>query len=260
MGKAKKKISKKKQVTKRKIIVKQAGAMAIIPYSEILTPEIHKGKFTLVPTPFKELQIASITAKTPPQIVMKRPGKGGGEWEYVPGWWVKKKLNFVFGFLWDFEILGERVDGDFVTVKGMLTINDSKTMKPLVRKSDYGGAEIKYRRDTKQFLDISNDFKAAATDCLKRCAVQLGIAMDVYGKHESKEAGATVVENGNNHVQKIATPINVAGSAKGYLCQGWKRKEGCPGGVQLPPSEYEYSMKIYKIPLCRTCQAEMRVK
>ncbi len=254
MGKTKK---RNKKASKRKAPI-GPGAMAIIPFSEIAKPEMYKSKYALTETNLSTLQIESIIAPTPKQVVMTRPGKGGGNWDYVPGWWFKKKLNFVFGFHWDFEIVGERIDGDFVTVKGKLIVYDSKAMKPMATKMDYGGAEIKYRRDTKQYLDISNDFKAAATDCLKRCAVQLGIAMDVYGKHESKEAGAMVIENGNNHARIIATSVKAAGPTKNYFCQGWKRKEGCPGSVKLSPSEYEYSMKIYKIPLCRTCQAEIK--
>ena len=40
-------------------------------------------------------------------------------------------------------------------------------------------------------LSIGNDLKAAATDCLKKCAVSLGIAADVYNKAEFNEIHIT---------------------------------------------------------------------
>jgi len=216
--KAKKKISKaknKKRVAKKQVKPKQQtkrkGVMAIIPYSEIARPEVYKGKYTLIPTPFTETQIRNIIAPTPANIIKQRPGKGGGKWDYVPGWWFKKKLNFVFGFAHDFDILGERVDGDYITVKGKLTVKHPKTGQMLTSKADYGGAAIKYHKDKphkpENYLDISNDFKAAATDCLKRCAVQLGFAMDVYGKNESADEGFQVIENGNSSKERKQAEI-----------------------------------------------------
>lgn len=182
-------------------------AMAVIPYSEIVKPEVYEGKFSLIPTPLTEKQIVAIIAPTPKNVIRTRDGRGGEKWDYVPGWWVKKKLNFVFGFAYDFEILGERVDGDFITVKGRLTIRNPKTGIQIAKKDDFGGAAIKYYKRTKTPLDIPNDFKAAQTDCLKRCAVQLGFCMDVYGKEES-------VAEGDNVVQDISPNIEVGESAQ----------------------------------------------
>ena len=216
---SKQKISKKGKAVKNP---SQRGVMAIIPYSEIAKPEMYKGKYTLVPTPFNENQIKAIIAPTPPNIISKRPGKGGGEWDYVPGWWFKKKLNFVFGFAHDFDILGERVDGEYITVKGKLTVKHPKTNQVLASKTDYGGAAIKFKRDMahkpENYLDISNDFKAAATDAFKRCAVQLGFAMDVYGKSESKDEGIHVTENGNTPPPKPAAPARPA--KKSHMVEG----------------------------------------
>jgi len=36
-------------------------------------------------------------------------------------------------------------------------------------------------------LSIGNDLKSAATDCLKKCAAEIGIAADIYNKDEFKE-------------------------------------------------------------------------
>jgi hypothetical protein len=207
----------KKQVKKavKKIVKKETkstsrGVMAVIPYSEIAKPEMYKGKLSLIPTPFNETQIKAIVAPTPANIVKSRPGKGGGEWDYVPGWWFKKKANFVFGFAHDFEIDGERVDGDFITVKGKVTVRDQKTGRIIAIKSDYGGKDIKYRKGAAHtpanYLDIANDFKAAATDCFKRCMVQFGFAMDIYGKSESLSEGVSVPDNGQDGEIVVSEP------------------------------------------------------
>lgn len=182
-------MAKKKAKTKAvkakviKTIVKtkpvQPMAMAMVPYDQISKIETYKGKMSIVPTPLTENQIMQLIKPTPPNVILKRPGKGGKEFNYIPGWWFKKKLNFVFGWMHDFEILGERIDGDFVTVKGKLTIKNAKG-QVMIQKTDFGGHPIQYLKGTKNYLDISNDFKAAATDCLKRCATQLGIGLDVY--------------------------------------------------------------------------------
>lgn len=162
-------------------------ALVTVPIEEINKPITYKGKLSIIPTPFTERQIMQMIAPTPRNVVLKRPGKGGKDFDYIPGWWFKKKLNFTFGWMHDFEILGERIDGDFVTVKGKLVVKNSKG-QALVTKTDFGGHPIQYLKDGKGYVDISNDFKAAATDCLKRCAVQLGIGLDVYSKGEYEGA------------------------------------------------------------------------
>lgn len=57
----------------------------------------------------------------------------------------------------------------------------------MVVKEQFGRADIKFKRDSKDMVDYGNDLKAATTDALKKCAAELGIASDVYGKNEFKE-------------------------------------------------------------------------
>lgn len=258
MKKNKKVIKKQKKITK-KVIVKSVkkqkivrGAMAIVPYSEIVKPEMYKGKFTLAPTPLTENQIKAIIAPTPKHIIKTRPGKGGGSWDYVPGWWFKKKANFVFGFSHDFEVDGERVDGDFITVKGKVTVREPKTGRVIAIKGDFGGAGIKYHKDKPHtpanYLDISNDFKAAATDCFKRCMVQFGFAMDVYGKSESIEAGIVVR---NDEAIKTEPIKNV--EMEKELEQALEF-ECFHCANPLTKAESEFSKKMFGRQLCRDCQ------
>ena len=47
-------------------------------------------------------QIGHLLKNTPAKYVKSRPAKGGGQWKYVTGGYVKKTLNFMFGWDWDF--------------------------------------------------------------------------------------------------------------------------------------------------------------
>lgn len=160
---------------------------------ELTEPEKEKNKLTLVDTPITPAQILKIFQKTPAQHKHQRPGKGGGNWDYVTGVYVKKVLNFVFGWMWDFEIIdkgsvkaGEKIVQ--VWVQGRLTIRDPKTFQPIIVKTQFGGADVKYMKSNpRQPLDYANDLKAAATDALKKCASEIGIANDIYGKNEFRE-------------------------------------------------------------------------
>lgn len=55
-----------------------------------------------------EGQLQHLLKKTPSKYVKTRPAKGGGTWNYVSGGYVKKVLNLMFGWDWDFEILDEK--------------------------------------------------------------------------------------------------------------------------------------------------------
>lgn len=152
-----------------------------------------KNKLTLIDSPISQPQLLQVLQRTPAQHVHKRPAKGGGQWDYVTGVYVKKVLNYVFGWLWDFEIVdkGEVKAGNKIVqlwVQGKLTIKDPKTFQPIIVKTQFGGADVKYMRsNANQPLDYANDLKSASTDALKKCAAELGIASDIYGKNEFKE-------------------------------------------------------------------------
>lgn len=133
-----------------------------------------------------EKQLSLILKKTPAQYVKKRPAKGGGQWDYVTGGYVRKCLNLMFGWLWNFEILDEKIliESGEVIVKGKLTCQSGG--KEIV-KMQYGNKDIVFKRGTKTPLSIGNDMKAAATDCLKKCAAEIGIAADIYNKEDFRE-------------------------------------------------------------------------
>jgi len=141
---------------------------------------------TLIPTPFKTQQLLQMAQRTPESHIYSRPAKGGGNWDYVTGVYVKKVLNYVFGYMWDFQIIDKGREGNLVWVQGRLTIKN-KSGKPMIIKEQFGRADIKFKRNSKEILDYGNDLKAASTDALKKCASELGIASDIYGKNEFKD-------------------------------------------------------------------------
>lgn len=148
-----------------------------------------KNKMMLYPSFLNAKQLLHILQQTPQNHIYKRKGKGGGEWEYVTGTYIKKVLNYTFGWRWDFEIKEHGKECKLVWVKGRLTIRDKKG-NPVVVKEQFGRADIKFKKGTNEMLDYGNDLKAAATDALKKCASELGIASDIYGKGEFKEIQA----------------------------------------------------------------------
>lgn len=141
-----------------------------------------------------EKQLEVLLKKTPPAYVKQRPAKGGGTWDYVTGGYVKKSLNLLFGWDWDFEIVDERIEiqAKEVIVKGRLTC---RTNGRTIVKMQYGNKDIIFKRGTEIPLSIGNDLKAAATDCLKKCAAEIGIAADIYNKDDFREVQVVSEEN-----------------------------------------------------------------
>ena len=136
------------------------------------------------PVLFQE-QLLQILKETPRDHIYKRPAKGGGEWEYVTGAYVKKCLNFIFAWNWDFEIKEKGIEGDLIWVLGRLTVRTYDGTA--IVKEQFGRADMKKKRNGSGYLDYGNDLKSASTDALKKCASELGIASDVYAKNEFKE-------------------------------------------------------------------------
>ena len=136
---------------------------------------------SLVDSALNKKQLAMLLKHTPAQYVRERPAKGGGKWKYVSTGYVKKVLNLMFGFDWSFEITEQIILHGEAVVKGKLTIN---TNGKTIVKMQFGNKEIMCKRGTDQPLSIGNDLKAAASDCLKKCAADLGIAADLYNAEE----------------------------------------------------------------------------
>jgi hypothetical protein len=109
--------------------------------------------------------------KTPVKHVKQRPARGGGTVNYVETYYVVDQLNKLFSFRWDFEVLEHVVDNSSCIVKGKLTCH---TPSGDIVKHQFGEA------DRHSGVPVGDTLKAATSDCLKKCASLIGIALDVY--------------------------------------------------------------------------------
>lgn len=224
----------KPQRGNKKMTKSKNGALAKAQKSRKIQKEL-----MLVPGKLTAPQLLKILQKTPKEHIYTRPGKGGGNWEYVTGTYVKKILNYVFGWNWDFEILNESVQANQVIVKGKLTVRDKKN-NPII-KEQYGRADVKVKKGTKIPLDLGNDYKAATTDALKKCASELGIASDIYGKNEFKEV--QLVD------KKFQPPQNGNGSSVDKMPAGKKERQTIENyckelGYSDPERAYSFIKKL----------------
>lgn len=140
-------------------------------------------------------QIQKIWNSTPQRYKYSRPAKGGGNWTYIKSSYVRKVLDSVFGFNWNFNIetsLSEAFEVAKLTkscvVKGTLSGKvwfDGQWIE--ISKTQFGRADVKFKKDSTDPLDFGNDMKAATSDCLKKCASLFGIGADVYEASEFME-------------------------------------------------------------------------
>lgn len=227
--------------------------MAVILNKDLL--EKLKNKLTIVENgPFSIEQQILMHASTPAKYVKERPGKGGGKWKYVSGHFIKKRLNYVFGWAWSFQVLNQTIDdrAKQAYVLGRLTILNPKTCTPMVIKEQFGRADIKFwKTRPDQPLDLGNDLKAAATDALKRCAFDLGMAADISGYNEHKEMGIEA---------KGPAPAALPPATQPAAAPAERLAECVSCGNELLPAERDYSKKVYGKALCRVCQKDHNTK
>jgi hypothetical protein len=159
-------------------------------------------------------QLNFLLGKTPANHIYTRPGKGGGTWKFVTGTYVKKVLNSIFGWDWDFEIISFDVNmqAKQAIVHGKLTCRANGAT---VVKHQFGRADIKIRKADGAPLDLGNDLKAASTDALKKCASELGICSDVFGESEFKNITVTDEQTSNESLLKELSQLLII--KKAYL-------------------------------------------
>lgn len=174
---------------------------------EIQKLELELSQVTRTKSVFNQNQIQKLWNSTPSRYKYKRPAKGGGQWDYAKVSYVRKVLDSVFGFDWDFDIetsLSEAFEVAKITktcvVKGTLTarvVDDSGRIRE-IKKTQFGRADVKMKRDTELPLDFGNDMKAATSDCLKKCASLFGVASDIYEAEEFIEITISGAETEKN--------------------------------------------------------------
>lgn len=143
-----------------------------------------KSEITVVerlPVQLSSKQVELLNEETPP-VMVKKVQKGGGMYSYVPIGYMIERLNKVFEHRWTFEVLREFEKEGHICVLGRLQVMLGEGL--IIRKETFGGADIKRysekHKNAGKPLNLSNDYKAAASDALKKCASMLGVCKDVY--------------------------------------------------------------------------------
>ena len=113
-----------------------------------------------------------LTRPFPPELIRQRQGQGGKTLSYVETHAVIARLNEGCD-AWNFEIVEHQILPEEVVVIGRLTADG-------VTKMAFGGSGITRDREGRP-TSIADDAKAAASDCLKKAASLLGVALELYG-------------------------------------------------------------------------------
>ncbi len=100
-----------------------------------------------------------------PAEIKQRDGGYGEVVDYLEGATVIQRLNEAFNGEWSFEIVEHLIQEKEVLVSGKLTAGG-------ITKTQYGNKERE--------KSIGDDLKAAATDCIKKCATLFGIGLHLY--------------------------------------------------------------------------------
>ena len=137
-----------------------------------------------------------------PEQIKRRQGTNGDVLDYIEGCTVIQRLNECFDAEWVFDIQEHRVYDDEVVVLGKLTAQG-------VSKSQFGKSRITRSKKDNAIISLGDDLKAAATDCLKKCATLFGVGLHLYFDTPSPTNG-----NGNDHSHDVAhgNGLNSVGS------------------------------------------------
>ena len=169
----------------------------IVPH-EVASHALQGERQRLFVQTLDEAQVDFLLQRTPKNEIKMRQGRGGMQFAYVEHGYVTERLNMVFGFNWDFEIVDKQILEDEVIVEARLTVRTPKGQT--IIKTQFGGADIKRHASGQKMgrpLSIADDYKAAGSDALKKCASLLGIGLDLYGRDRMDEDAPASSERSN---------------------------------------------------------------
>jgi hypothetical protein len=174
-----------------------------------------------------------------PEMIKQREGIHGQMLDYIEGWAVIERLNQAFEADWTFEIEKHEILENEVLVLGKLSAGG-------VTKTQFGSSEITRDEQTSKPLSIGDDFKAAATDAVKKCASLLGVGLHLYngnGRTSRRESGERVEsgETGKTVPEQSAPATNQTAGDTG----GGNGKSGNGnGGSRLTNKQLNYLNRI----------------
>ena len=108
-----------------------------------------------------------------PEQIKQRAGAFGQTLQYIEGHAVIQRMNEAFDGQWSFRIKSHDMLESEIIVLGELCAGTST-------KTQFGSSTITKSKSTGEVLSLADDFKAAATDALKKCATMFGVGLHLY--------------------------------------------------------------------------------
>ena len=155
------------------------------------------GESLPIATTFED-QINLLAAPTPQQYIKQREGRGGRTFDYVEFNYVVARLNAIFRYDWDIDVIEQNVyeNSGQIATKVRLTVRfadgDSYAGARAVSKTAWGGSSIK--TSSGKVVDIADDLKASESDAIKKAASMLGLCWDVYSGMTNGNDGKSTEE------------------------------------------------------------------
>jgi hypothetical protein len=152
----------------------------------------------------------------PLEHIKQRKGREGMV-DYIDAPHVIQRLNEAFNGDWTFEIADDRILENEVIVRGRLTAVG-------ITKTQFGAKDITRAKADGEIISLGDDLKAAATDCLKKCATLFGVGLHLYfaegqglasPKHQVDDAPAAATPRVERVELRGATPSNDTGRITG---------------------------------------------
>ena len=137
-----------------------------------------------------------------PRRVKQRPGRGAAKFDYIPTDYAIDLLNEAFHYQWDTRIVSH-VQVDNTIIVQLELVVPAETEGFVVRKQQYGSC------DFSKGVTVGDAFKGAASDALKKCATQLGVAIELYQDDSVTVGGFTAPTSPNRSAPPTApSPTN----------------------------------------------------
>lgn len=144
------------------------------------------------------LNLDTLTKPFGPDLVQQRKGRFGQTLDYIGSHHVISRLNEALQGHWSFKILDREIHQDKVIVLGELTAHG-------ISHQQFGTSSVTRNSKDGGIVSIGDDLKAAASDCLKKCATQFGVGLHLYGLDAKPNGNGNGQQNGNGQASANGT-------------------------------------------------------
>lgn len=152
-------------------------------------------------------QLILLREPTPESEIEIKQDAEGNSYKSVKGSYMKKRMNLIFGFNYDFQIKSHQffpsaseavVEGRLIIRSGEFTIVKEQFGKHILTQTGV-------KRGSNAPSGIGNAFKSAATDAFKKCASEIGLCWDIYTQEIEEPQNKEVIAPEEDHAAKKIT-------------------------------------------------------